>query len=236
MAREAPTVKVIRSDFDRTRQIAPQILEHLRERILSLDLRPGTPLSRAELQQQFGSSQTPVRDALMKLEEEGLVTVYPQYATLVSKIDVDLARQAHFMRRAVEQEAVFTIASSADAKVVGDRLGHANDILSRLSEATEPGAFSDADRAFHWIVFQAAKIEHIWPIIRRHSGHMDRLRRLDLSAHGKARIIDAHAEIVEAVRTGRPEVAEMAMKRHLSGTLSAIEEIAQQFPDYLQLR
>ncbi len=144
MPREAPTVKFIRSDLDRTRQIAPQILEHLRERILSLDLRPGTPLSRAELQQQFGSSQTPVRDALMKLEEEGLVTVYPQYATLVSKIDVDLARQAHFMRRAVEQEAVFTIASSANAKAVGDRLGLANEALEKLSETTEQSAFSDA--------------------------------------------------------------------------------------------
>lgn len=236
MPREAPTVKMIRSDLDRTRQIAPQILEHLRERILSLDLRPGTPLSRAELQQQFGSSQTPVRDALMKLEEEGLVTVYPQYATLVSKIDVDLARQAHFMRRAVEQEAVFTIASSSEAKAVGDRLALATETLAKLSETTQQGAFSDADRAFHWIIFEAARIEHLWPIIRRHSGHIDRLRRLDLSAHGKQRIIDAHAEIVDAVRSGKPETAGMAMKRHLSGTLSAIEEIATQFPDYLQLR
>jgi GntR family transcriptional regulator, rspAB operon transcriptional repressor len=231
-----PPVKLVRSDLDRTRQIAPQILEHLRERILSLDLRPGTPLSRATLQQQFGTSQTPVRDALMRLEEEGLVTVYPQYATLVSKIDVELARQTHFMRRALEQEAVFTIASSDLASDVGERLAAANATLVRLAETQENAAFSDADRAFHWIIFEAARIEHIWPIVRRHSGHMDRLRRLDLSTHGKQRIIDAHQEIVDAIKSRMPEAAEAAMKRHLSGTLSAIEEIASQFPDYLQLR
>ncbi len=103
MTSEAPAAKH-RSGLDRTRQIAPQIVEYLRERILALDLAPGTALSRVELQKQFGLSQTPVRDALMRLEEEGLVTVYPQYATLVSKIDINLARQTHLMRRAVERK------------------------------------------------------------------------------------------------------------------------------------
>lgn len=113
MTSETPAAKH-RSGLDRTRQIAPQIVEYLRERILALDLAPGTALSRVELQKQFGLSQTPVRDALMRLEEEGLVTVYPQYATLVSKIDINLARQTHLMRRAVEQEAVFNLAEKAN--------------------------------------------------------------------------------------------------------------------------
>lgn len=65
--------------FDHTRQTAPQIADFLREQFLSLAIKPGTHLSRAELQEKFGVSQTPVRDALLKLEEEGLVNPAGQY-------------------------------------------------------------------------------------------------------------------------------------------------------------
>src|SRR5437879_13407777 len=90
----------------RDRQAAPQVFERLRGMIISLDLPPGAPLSRAALAGQFGVSSTPIRDALMRLEEEGLVDVFPQYATVVSRVDVRLAQQAHFLRQAVELEIV----------------------------------------------------------------------------------------------------------------------------------
>ena len=80
--------------LDRTRQAAPQVFEQLRERIVSLALPPGTVLARAELAQAFGVSQTPVRDALMRLGEEGLVDVFPQHATLVSRIDTASAARS----------------------------------------------------------------------------------------------------------------------------------------------
>jgi DNA-binding GntR family transcriptional regulator len=59
--------------LDRDRQAAPQVFERLRGMIISLGLPPGSALSRAELATQFGVSSTPIRDALMRLEEEGLV-------------------------------------------------------------------------------------------------------------------------------------------------------------------
>src|ERR1700755_2956052 len=95
-----------RDGLDRDRQAAPQVFERLRGMIISLELPPGSPLSRAALAGQFGVSSTPIRDALMRLEEEGLVDVFPQYATVVSRVDVRLAQQAHFLRQAVELEIV----------------------------------------------------------------------------------------------------------------------------------
>src|SRR5258706_5427538 len=96
--------------LDRDRQAAPQVFERLRGMIISLALPPGSPLSRAALAGQFGVSSTPIRDALMRLEEEGLVDVFPQYATVVSRVDVRLAQQAHFLRQAVELEIVRALA------------------------------------------------------------------------------------------------------------------------------
>src|SRR5882757_1042728 len=98
--------------LDRDRQAAPQVFERLRGMIISLELPPGSALSRAELAAQFGISSTPIRDALMRLEEEGLVDVFPQYATVVSRVDVRLAQQAHFLRQAVELEIVRGLAVS----------------------------------------------------------------------------------------------------------------------------
>src|SRR5687768_16350815 len=103
---------------DRSRQAAPQVLEHLRERIMSLDLTPGTVLSRTELAEDYGLSQTPIRDALIRLGEEGLVDIFPQHATVVSRIDVASALQAHFLRRAIESEIVRVLAGHASAELL----------------------------------------------------------------------------------------------------------------------
>ena len=106
--------------LDRDRQAAPQVFERLRGMIISLELPPGSPLSRAALAGQFGVSSTPIRDALMRLEEEGLVDVFPQYATVVSRVDVRLAQQAHFLRQAVELEIVRALAVKHDATFVAE--------------------------------------------------------------------------------------------------------------------
>ena len=104
--------------LDRTRQAAPQVFERLREAILSLELAPGAVLSRLELAKRFAVSQTPVRDALLKLGQEGLVDIFPQHATVVSRIDLASAKQAHFLRRSIELEVVRTLAARPDAALV----------------------------------------------------------------------------------------------------------------------
>lgn len=83
-----------------------QVFDRLRDAIVSLELAPGTVLARHVLAEQFGISQTPIRDALMRLGEEGLVDIFPQHATVVSRIDVPAAREAHFLRRSIELEIV----------------------------------------------------------------------------------------------------------------------------------
>src|SRR5436189_1356090 len=106
--------------LDRDRQAAPQVFDRLRGMIISLELPPGSSLSRAALAEQFGVSSTPIRDALMRLDEEGLVEVFPQYATVVSRVDVRLAQQAHFLRQAVELEIVRGLAIHHDDAFVAE--------------------------------------------------------------------------------------------------------------------
>ena len=218
--------------LDRSRQAAPQIFETLRDRILSLALKPNTLLSRSELQSEFGISQTPVRDALMKLEQEGLVEVYPQHATVVARIDVDAARQAHFLRVAIELEAVRRVAEKPSAAFV-TRLRAAIDEQRRMTARGDYPGFVAADHAMHQIFCEEARVPDLWQIIRRQCGHIDRLRLLNLPLPGKIEaVIRDHEAIVDAIERSDPDAAAAALRKHLSGTLSIIEQIRERHPDY----
>ncbi len=222
----------VRVALDRSRQVAPQILETMRARILSLELKPNTLLSRAALQAEFGVSQTPVRDALMKLEQEGLVEVYPQHATLVARIDVRAARQAHFLRLAIELEAVRRIATEGNDALIAE-LKRIIAEQRRLKPSDTEG-FAEADRAFHRALYEAAGVPDLWQLVRRHSGHIDRLRLLNLPLPGKmGAIVRDHEAVVAALARCDADGAASALRRHLSGTLSIVDEIRRQHPDYL---
>jgi GntR family transcriptional regulator, rspAB operon transcriptional repressor len=219
--------------LDRDRQAAPQVFERLRGMILSLDLPPGSALSRAELASQFGVSSTPIRDALMRLDEEGLVEVFPQYATVVSRIDVRLAQQAHFLRQAVELEIVRGLAVEHDAALVAEL----NQAIARQQQFAKAGDFERfiaADNEFHAQLYAAADKQDIWSLVKSRSGHIDRLRRLHLPSPGKAQdIVRHHKLIAKAIGAGEPDEAQKHLRTHLSGTLSELAQIRSLYPEYL---
>lgn len=219
--------------LDRDRQAAPQVFERLRGLIISLDLPPGSPLSRAALAAQFGVSSTPIRDALMRLEEEGLVEVFPQYATVVSRVDVRLAQQAHFLRQAVELEIVRALAIRHDAALVADL----NAAIARQQQFAKAGDFQSfmaADNEFHAKLYDATDNGDLWSLVRSSSGHIDRLRRMHLPSPGKAQdIVKHHRLIVKAIGAGAPDEAQRHLRTHLSGTLSELARIRERYPEYL---
>lgn len=219
--------------LDRTRLATPQVLAHLRAAIVDLQLVPGTVLVRQALAAQFGVSQTPVREALLRLAEEGLVEVYPQHATLVSRIDLGAARQAHFLRRAVELELVRALAEHAPPNLV-PRLQQQIALQATLAEARRYGEFVAADRAFHQLLYAAAGMDRLQDLVDRVSGHVDRLRRLHLPTAGKtASILRDHRAIAAAIAAGNGAAAQEALRTHLSGTLSAVDAIRREWPDYV---
>lgn len=226
-------LKIASERLDRDRQAAPQVFERLREMIVSLALPPGAPLSRAALAEQFGLSSTPIRDALMRLHEEDLVEVFPQHATVVSRIDVKLAEQAHFLRQALELEIVRTLALAHEAGLV-DELGRTIALQQQFAKAGDFEKFMAADNEFHRQLYAASGKPELWALVRSRSGHIDRLRRLHLPTPGKAQdIVRHHRMIVKAIEGGLPDDAQRHLRKHLSGTLGYLEQIRARYPEYL---
>ena len=219
--------------LDRDRQTAPQVFERLRGMIISLALPPGSPLSRAELASQFGVSSTPIRDALMRLEEEGLVDVFPQHATVVSRVDVRLAQQAHFLRQAVELEIVRALALEHDETLIGEL----NQTIAHQQQFAKDGEFErfmTADNEFHAQLYAATDKQDLWSLVKSRSGHIDRLRRMHLPSPGKAQdIVRHHRLIIRAIAAGEAEEAQRHLRTHLSGTLSELAEIRTLYPEFL---
>ncbi|MGL4243133.1 MAG: GntR family transcriptional regulator [Beijerinckiaceae bacterium] len=226
----ATTARIERPERGRTS--ASHVFDVLREEIVTLKLKPGVALSRQDLQDRFRMSSTPVRDALMRLEDEHLVDIFPQHATLVSVIDLDLAREAQFLRRSVEIEIVGVLARAPAAEMIAKlrRLIRQKEAYAELDEH-EP--FAAADHLFHRTMFEAAGVDALWHLIRRRSGHIDRLRNLHLPVAGKMReVIAAHAAIVAAIEAGDVQAAQAAMRGHLSRSLDFVPKLRERFPEY----
>lgn len=223
-----------RTTLDRSRHAAPQIFEQLRARIVSMELAPGTVLVRSELAEAFGVSQTPIRDALIKLGEEGLVQIFAQHATVVSRIDLAAAGQAHLLRQSLELEIVERLACGEADAALEARL---TDALAR-QEATgtltdaDCVEFIEADQAFHQAMYVALGREALWALVRRQSGHIDRLCRLHLPEAGNiASVLAQHEQIAATIARREPSAARTAVREHLNDLLGRIDEIRRLYPE-----
>ncbi len=219
-------------DLDPSRAAAAQVFECLRDMIISLELPPGSVINRQALQAQFGLSSTPVRDALTRLSEEGLVEIYPQSATRVSLIDVTKARQAQFLRRAVEQEAVRILCAAPEKEFVPELRA----IIEKQRQEAERLDFTNfyaLDRDFHRRLYEAAGAPDLYTLVRQRSGHIDRIRRINLPVAGKMQqIIRDHGLIVKAVAAGDAAKAQLHVRDHLSRSLAYSQALRDKHPTY----
>lgn len=209
-----------------------QIRDALRERIIALDFLPGQGLSRTELAREYGVSQTPVRDAMLKLEEEGLLVIYPQSKTEVSRIDVDQARETQFLRLSLELEVTRRLVLAGNPQRLAPVRRVAAEQEAALAE-DDLDRFSRLDRSFHHALCALVGAANLWQLVTAQSGHIDRLRNLNLPDPGKpADIMHYHRRILEGIEAGNPMATEVAVREHLSGTLAMVPEIMARYPDY----
>ncbi len=214
---------------------ASRTLESLRNRIIYLELKPDTVLSRADLAQEYNVSITPLRDALQKLETEGLVEIFPQSKTVVTRIDSDEIAEAVFLRRSIEIEIVRHLAENADESVIA-RLKSIISMQEAIAESTgEIGSFQQLDKAFHKTMIYAAGYPGLHKIIRARTGDLNRLRFLDMWDDKKIRqVIADHKAIVAAIEAHDPEKAVASVRHHLSQTISRLNTLRNKHPDFFR--
>src|SRR6195256_6670548 len=106
---------------------AARIYSDLRAEMVSLRRRPGEAISEAEIALSYGVSRTPVREAILKLSDEGLLEIFPQSGSFVSRIPVGALPEAIIIRKALEA----TTAQMAAARASASQLLDLHSILER---------------------------------------------------------------------------------------------------------
>lgn len=209
---------------------AAAIARVLRDEIAAMALLPGLPLSEKDLTARFGLSRTPVREALIRLAEEGLVEVRPQSGTSVARIPLAAIPEAVVVRQALEGTTVeLAAAQGAGFGVLDDVVAHQQDCAGRAEQT----AFHEADEAFHEAIATLSGHPGIWRIIRQAKMQIDRCRRLTLPVPGRMdQVIAEHRLILEALRAGDPATARAAMLTHLQTVLPDARLLARSHPGY----
>jgi DNA-binding GntR family transcriptional regulator len=214
------------SAFSRPATVGNKVFEAMRQAIIQLQLRPGDPLSEAEMARQFGVSRQPVREAFIKLAEVGLVEIRPQRGTSVVMISRREVENARFIREAIE------VAVARKAALEPSPLHH--DVLDALIErqrlasaAGDHAEFLRLDEAFHQAMAEAADCEHAWRLLENLKAQMDRVRYLSLAdATPLDTLIEQHAAIARAIREGNADAAEAATHAHLREILKSLPMVA----------
>ncbi len=209
-----------------------QVYEDVRHQIINLTLEPGSTISKNDIAKQYGISPTPVREAMLRLSEVGLVNIFPQSRTLVSLIDIQHAAEIHFLRLSVEIEVVRTLARNKTDEIIAEL----NTWIERLvteQKADDQNAFKIADNHFHSVMFRHAGVEGLMQLLDTHRGHYDRIRGLFLVVHERRQdVIDEHRAIVAAISKGNEAAAEAAVRKHLGKSLAIVDQIRERHPDY----
>jgi len=204
----------------------------IRQDIVTLRLRPGERLSENELALRFGTSRAPVREALIRLVEEGLIEVLPQRGSFVNRISLAGMQRARFVREALE---VAIVRRAAERGLSPHAYEKAVAILAEQEQAQDdPERFTVADDAFHRTLAEDIGISQVWTILEREKSQFDRIRFLSLPVVTPVTsLIAQHKDILAATRRRDPEEAEAAMRMHLSEILKSAETLAAQHPDLI---
>ena len=223
---------VLEDDSRRRRQatMGCRVFEAVRQAIVQLQLRPGDPLSEAEIARQLGVSRQPVREAFIKLADSGLLEVRPQRGTFVRLISIREVENARFIREAIEVAIVrkaVDMATAADIGVLTDLIDEQKSVAARGDNV----GFLRLDEMFHQGIAGSAHCEHAWRVLEGLKTQMDRVRYLSLpQATPLKRIIEQHVRIVVGIKARSAAQAEEAMRRHLSEILVSLPKLAAKNP------
>jgi DNA-binding GntR family transcriptional regulator len=197
--------------------------EYTKERILDGRFKGGELISEGDVATPTGLSRTPVREAFLRLESEGLLRLFPKRGALVVPVSAGEVEAVMETRLVVEQFAIAKTIATEVAPVPS--LEAAIELQHELVAARDNAGFVEADREFHRL-FVASAANPI--LLEVHDSLRDRQTRMGLAAialdQGREdSIMREHRELVDAIRDGDPVSARGILERHLGGTLTALQ-------------
>ena len=207
---------------------ADQMYSVLREEILTGGLRPGDSLSVLKIADRFGASRTPVRDAFIRLESEGLVSLIDRQGARVSPISIRGVRDLFEIRIMLEGQATRQVAETAaqDAKVRGAFSDLADQFEAVGAQQPSPERrerFYELAEAYDQAVIADTRNEHLSRMVAELRPHSARLRIIAHSRPDRLEVsLQEHLAMCKAIIDHDPDAAVAATTAHLEMTQKTI--------------
>lgn len=191
------------------------VFNTLRESILKGDLKPGERLMEIQLAQRLGVSRTPIREAIRKLELEGLVIMIPRRGAEVARITEKNTRDVLEVRKALEELAV-----QLACQRIGDeellQLEEEAENFHKMADSNNLTALAEADVRFHDVIYLSTGNQRLIHILNNLGEQMYRYRiEYIKDPRNHASIMSEHHEIVEAIKAKDMSRALVAIDMHI---------------------
>lgn len=204
--------------------VQEMVYRTLRDKIVSMELKPGTIISTQEIADSMSVSRTPVREAFIRLQREELLDVAPQRSTMVSKINMDRVYQERFIREALEIEAMQKFVEVATEESLNRMRRNIERQYAAIAEQRYID-FLELDNAFHQAAFTETHEDLGRSIVQQMNGHYDRIR---LISAWEGQIVSAamqeHERYVDYIERKDTARARKLLRTHLQA-LRVQEEI-----------
>ena len=200
-------------------KVKADIYQNIRQMILTGQVTPGDRLKEAELAKRFGLSRTPVREALHRLEVQGLLRHEPHRGMVVPTLDPQAVTELYVMREVLEGTAATLAAQHAtDVEIDAMSVLIAND----RKHPDDPERMAGNNRAFHGAIHRASHNRFLMQSLKAldESNALLGPTTLKLEARRK-QTIGEHEEIVTAIKNRDAAKAEQSMRQHLRAAFAA---------------
>lgn len=208
------------------RSLVDQAYHELRRRILDDDWQPGFQALEEAIARELGMSRTPVREALIRLEREGLVEILPRKGMQVVAISSKDMEEIYEVVTVLEAQAAAKLAKSRPNAAVLSPLQEAVDAMEAALRDDDLSAWAAADQSFHTGLLQAAGNERLAQMAM---SVQDRIKRARLATlHDRPipyRSNDDHQALLEAIKAGDVEAARRIHTQHKQNAMELITTI-----------
>lgn len=166
--------------YDPKYKVKEAIISYLRASIIRGDIKPGEILHESDLQEKFGVSRPPIREALVQLTQEGLIRTFPKKGSVVTEINKHHLKQSLFVRSNLEASNMELLLQNIDSDGIV-KLEESNaEQYELLQKENFPALYDSMDR-FHLILFSLNNLPRVWELIRREKISLDRLHALNMT-------------------------------------------------------
>jgi len=214
--------------LDNYKPLRELVFESLSEAIISGQLRSGERLMEIQLAEEMGVSRTPVREAIRKLELEGLVAMIPRKGAYVAGFSLKDIVDVFEIRGALEGLA----AELAAERITDDELEELERYLVKISDDIENGDLERVvatDTDFHSILYKASRNQRLSQIISNLREQIQRFRTTSLSYPGRMKIaLEEHRKIVEAISARDGELACKLAQEHIDNAENSMMSMIHQ--------